>query len=513
MAKFVRSCVLAVSVLCVALVAAESRATEKTVLTGTQEEPVVTLPAGTMCVLRGEYRVPAGRQLHIEAGTMINAEKDAVLVVEGGLTISAAEYQGTMFIGPVGATWQGIRLVRAQRVNMEGAHIQRAQVGVHLRDTKGALLIDCFLPENGVGVLAEGTTEVRLENCRIARNKGSGLEVRGGYAEVEWCSFTANETWGVDSKGSSRVAFWRSTVVLNTEGGIRMREGSHFRARESCLQGNGKYDIVNESTQTQDFARNWWGFPVVPPPPGPRGSDDAESAPHVPTERLVGRILTRDPLTKKPEHCGVSSTRHTQKDSPIIGPHEARITKGCRLVFIEECYGVTNLGHLNGLERARTAQDKAEIDAYVRGGAAFKLEQGTLAVAMVMRGPAYGVRILDGPNRGKQAWVFKDSVACSHELREADLVGKRFVWRTHGTTAGMILELAAGGVIKGGEWMEHRWRTNTSGQLVFIDKNGDDSTVFTRCEMRRGRRYLQGICRPRQNRTYYLEEEPARNAD
>jgi hypothetical protein len=481
-------------------------ALEENILTGVQELQSVTLAADKKYTLRAGYRVPVDKELRIEAGTVINAEKDAALEIEGGLLISAADFRGAVFYGPVDGTWKGIHLVKAQRVRMEKAQIQKAEVGVYLKDTKGALLVDCFLLENGTGVMAEGTTEVRLENCSIVRNKGAGLTAAGGYVEVEWCLFASNGTYGIDGTGPCRVALWRTIVSQNDTGGIRMQKGTRFRVRGSRLENNKLPDIVNDDAVDKDFAGNWWG-PALTWQLQQQG-DDAEIATILDghDEPKRGKVLVNDFLTLQPEHCGRSMTPHTDSRQPELGPHEAQIAQNARVVFLEDCYGVTNPTNFELFDAARMKGDKATVDTYMRTRIAFKIDRGALAVVLAVRGPAYGVRILDGPKRGSQGWVFKDTVACAVDLKGKQLVGKRFLWRTHGRTDGMILTLGQAGKIEGGNMTESFWKIDDNGRLVFYDRNKDVSTLFDRCELRQNLLYLSGPHKPRKGEIYYLEE-------
>jgi len=491
-----------------ALFVSTARAAEENVLTGVQEQASVTLAADKKYTLRAEYRVPANKELRIEAGAVINAEKDAALVIEGGLLTSAADFRSAVFYGPTDGTWKGIQLVKAQRVRMEKAQVQKAEIGVLLKDTTGALLIDCFLPDNGTGVRTEGATEVRLENCSIVRNKGAGLTAAGGYVEVEWCSFVSNGTYGVDATGPCRVALWRTVVTQNHTGGIRIGQGARFRVRGSRIENNTLPDIVNDDAVDKDFAGNWWGTALTW-----QLQQQGDKA-NIPTildghdEPKRGTVLVNDFLTVQPEHGGRSETPHTDTRQPVLGPHEARITKNSRAVFLEGCYGVTNPAHFEPFDAARMKGDKPTLDNYLRTRIAFEIDKGTLATVLAVSGSAYGVRILDGPKQGTQGWVFKDTIACSVDLKGKQLVGKRFLWRAHGRTDGMVLTLGQAGKIEGGNMTESFWKIDDKGRLVFYDRNRDVSTIFDRCELRRDLLYLNGPHKPRKGETYYLEEQP-----
>ncbi len=499
------------------LAAAVCAAAEDAVLTGVQKEALVTLQADKSYTLSGEYRVPADTELRIEAGAAIHAAEDAALVVEGTLRATADRFNIAQFYGPPGKTWKGIRLVNPQGVRLERAHVADAEIGVHFKDARGCLLIDCFLPVNGIGVLADGKTEARLENCSITRSTTSAVVVSGGYLEVDSCSLVSSSDWGLECTGPGRVAFWSSIATQNGKGGIRIANGCRFRARNSSVSHNRNHDIVNDDTTNKDFARNWWDgltWSLI----------QQGTAMNVPTildghdDPSKGCIWLDDFLRAKPEHCGVSSsTRHTDTESPIIGPHEARITKGARVVFTETAYGVPTAAHFESVDAARLKGDKTEIAAYLRAGAAFEIDKGALAVTVAAAGPAYGVRILGGKHAGKQGWVFKDAVALSCDLSRVSLVGKRFFWRRHGMHSGMVLTVGQGGRIEGGEMMESFWKINDKGQLVFYDRNREVSTVFDRAEVRRGRLFLAGErrpskYRPMENLTFYLEETPAPNS-
>ncbi len=136
---------------------------------------------GSPYVINGELRVPAGRELRIEAGTtVLFSNTTHVLLVEGTLHVTGTSAAPVTLQGePSGAAvaWKGIvsAATGAPELRIAGANIQDARIGVSIGS--GVAQIDRTTFENcSTGISLSANTRTYAFDSLVVRNNLVGVE-------------------------------------------------------------------------------------------------------------------------------------------------------------------------------------------------------------------------------------------------------------------------------------------------------------------------------------------------
>lgn len=381
-----------------------------TVLTGTQEEQVVTLIAlPRPYIIRGDYYVPRGKELVIGAGARFVAEKDAAISVSGTLVINGTREKPVVFRaqGTGRSDWKGIILQQSERAEVRFANVSGAAVAVYVHACEPTLY-GCLLSGNTIGVKTwwNGKKSVSIENCTIAENREDGLYLHDTKIAISSCTIRSNKGCGVRAlDGEPQIE--RAVIADNSQGGV-CGGGKNAGAHHSVIHKNGKYDVMNEGIDDWDFSGNWWGesatkFLI--------SKGDTANLPNIHDghdEQGKGKVRLHGFLREMPKDCGAFAGEEREGEGPKA--QDADRGRGTPITFTRECYLIANSADYNPFHVALANKDTAEVQRYVDGGRVFSIKSGTKALAVTARGSAYGVRILDGPNKGKEGWVYAKNV-------------------------------------------------------------------------------------------------------
>jgi parallel beta-helix repeat protein len=234
-------------------------------LKGTQTERVMTLKkAKTPHIITGDYSVPEGYELNIEAGTLVIFSRDSGLTVQGNLTISGTEDAPVKFAGKVtgAASWQGLRINKSPSTTISHIRISGAKNGIYVNGAK-PLIENAALFGNTVGIKigeSGSASNPILRNCLITENKEDGIQLFGSKVTIEQCTVHRNGGSGLRGEYYASPQITGSRITENKEGGLWCKLYTcKAEAHNSMILQNGKFDVFNESPEAWDFTGNWWG--------------------------------------------------------------------------------------------------------------------------------------------------------------------------------------------------------------------------------------------------------------
>ena len=390
------------------------------VLTGTQTEKLRELTPDGTYTLRQQYHVPAGMELRIPPGAQIVAENAALLSVEGTLTVNGSRVAPVVFRGKGSgrSAWKGIRIEKSDTSVIRFAQIRNAEVGVQARNSKPTIYA-CVIETNTVGIDA-GTygsgSSPHIEHCIIAANKEHGIVLTGSRAKIVRCSIYRNGGWGIHGSYYASPEIEGSLITENGEGGVWcMLYECSVVAHECAIFNNSKLDMRNHGSKDWDCARNWWGETntqiLSKHGEGANlkriedGLDSLDATKNAGIVRLTGFLV------EKPRVCGASfdEAEEALREKTNAESQHA-IQKGSKVRLSRSSYVVLSADHFTGFHKSLAERDTAQVDRYVKAGYVIEVDAGTNAVALAERGPAYGVRILDGEHKGREGWVLRDQV-------------------------------------------------------------------------------------------------------
>jgi len=215
----------------------------QTTLVGTQSETVRTLIAGNTYTLSGEYKVPAGKTLKIEAGVTITAQvnenTDYILIEKHG----KIDARGTAS-NPIVMTsnqkkagdWAGLHICGDAKINLEGGtglsevgnspyggnndHDNSGVISYMRVEYAGQKLNEAGTKEgNGITFygVGDGTT---VDHCQAYKGTDDGFEFFGGCVNIKYMVSTNNSddafdwTQGWRGKAQFLVAYQESKTIL-----------------------------------------------------------------------------------------------------------------------------------------------------------------------------------------------------------------------------------------------------------------------------------------------------------
>jgi hypothetical protein len=379
------------------------------VLSGTQEEQVVTLIASAQpYIIRGDYYVPAGKRLEIEEGASFVAEKDAAMSVAGTLAISGTKEKPVTFRGKATGKsyWKGIALQEAEAANMDFVHVEGAAIAVYVFKCKPEIR-GCVITRNTLGIHNK-TTRCLIENCTITDNAEDGIFTYLSVIEISSSTITRNGGFGIRGEYGGSVQVERSLVLDNGKGGVGGQYDSETYAHHSVFGKNGEYDVVVSSLADWDFSQNWWGETATKLL---ISKGDTTNLPNIHDghdEEDTGKVRLHSFLREMPKNCGAFAG--DQENAETAGAQQAGTSKGTAITFTRDCYIITRPEDYYPFHVALANGDMAEVQRYVNAGQVFLVKSGTKGLAVTARGLVCGIHVLDGPNKGKEGWVYRKNV-------------------------------------------------------------------------------------------------------
>lgn len=214
------------------------------VLSGPQEGNEVRLTKAREYTLRGNYSIPAGKILTIEAGVTVRAERDAFLQVFGSLNVEGTENSPVVLCGrtPTPGYWKGI-CGEPQSTVVNFAVIRDATSAINLPK---ATITNCLIAGNQWGLLSKNCS---IANCIIEKNENGAIHCAFGTTTIEHCTIQLNgsnpKTGGdlarrgiVFGKPNGKFAMSKSVVADNADIGVA--DYRHASIVEGCIVENNK---------------------------------------------------------------------------------------------------------------------------------------------------------------------------------------------------------------------------------------------------------------------------------
>jgi hypothetical protein len=230
------------------------RSNSRGVLTGTQQEDVLTLVTGQVYQIDQEFLVPAGKTLEIENGVTVVVNAKGQLTISGKFHVRGTPKLPVTIKGrtDVSGSWKGLCLNKAEEVNISYIKISGADTGVIVQECNSTLS-GCVVFNNRVGCELIG--KAILNNCLITQNKENGLFIHHGTVEVESCTIIQNNV-GMEVNYGGNAVMTKSIISTNKQAGVIHRLGSI--AAHQCYFDN-KTNVINTTSDDSDFTVNWWG--------------------------------------------------------------------------------------------------------------------------------------------------------------------------------------------------------------------------------------------------------------
>ncbi|MEI8197666.1 MAG: right-handed parallel beta-helix repeat-containing protein, partial [Phycisphaerae bacterium] len=164
-------------------------------LTGVQKESVLTLPATKVPHrLRGEYKVPVGQELVIDAGATIICEPNSQITISGTIRITGDVKKPVTFRGTksLPGSWKGIMFQAVEKADIQYLWVSDAENGVQLVKSNGTFT-GCIFAGNENGGAYESGSNPSLSDCVISLNTKNGLVLTGGSSPtIDSCTITRN---------------------------------------------------------------------------------------------------------------------------------------------------------------------------------------------------------------------------------------------------------------------------------------------------------------------------------
>jgi parallel beta-helix repeat protein len=214
--------------------------------------------------LEGEYKVPEGRSLEIEAGVTVLCPPGSQITISGVLRISGTEKLPVVFKaaqrgqGP----WNGIHLEATKESVFEYVNISDAIVGIAMSKSAPNIRY-CTLAWNDTGMRVGdygAGSSPNVDKCIISFNKGDGVSIAGSSFTITGCTITKNGGWGINGEYYAGPRVSKSIIVLNKGGGVTCRYYECGVVIDgSIISDNGGPGIKNDSTKEWDLRRNYWG--------------------------------------------------------------------------------------------------------------------------------------------------------------------------------------------------------------------------------------------------------------
>lgn len=231
-------------------------------LNGTQKRKTMKLAQGRVYVVDGEYFVPEGMLLEIEAGAALRFNAGALLSVGGLLLARGNPADPVRMIGSENGAgyWKGITISGKEQSSIQGITVTDADVGIYVNNGK-ASISDSLVRGNNTGIKVNGRdSSTLIENCIIDRNISHGVDIYSAKVQLNSCTISENGGFGIWGNYYPQPSLSRTKVTGNAQGGIYGRLYSGVvTAHDSIICGNGDSDVVHLCDGDWDFSRCWWG--------------------------------------------------------------------------------------------------------------------------------------------------------------------------------------------------------------------------------------------------------------
>ncbi len=213
---------------------------------------------GEITLQAGEYRLhqtlSTGKSLTIAGAgyeeTVIVFEKgDAGISFYGSGVLSIRDLTVRMNSSEticlaVGVGSGELRLSRCFITGATGRMDKSVSCGVLLYGTARAVISECWVADNEVGILLNGSASARVEFCRVFANGDDGLSLgHSTSCEVRHSEFLRNGGWGMFAWGDARLTARNNTCEGNEQDGIGLFGSAQGTLEGNTCKGNGKHGI------------------------------------------------------------------------------------------------------------------------------------------------------------------------------------------------------------------------------------------------------------------------------
>ncbi len=284
------------------------------VLSGTQSDAEITLESGKTFAVEGEYFVPKGLTLRIEAGAILQFAKDASLSVSGTMMCNGNLRAPVRMQGKVSGvgTWKGIRLegVGTECV-IEGVILSGATQGITIAGGRPKFK-SCAISRCVKGVVLGNRANATFEDCLVTDCTSHGFFDHISGAVLSNCTLSNNDGWGYFCDYYGNPTILNSKIVGNKAGGIRGSGYDHTStAHGSVICGNGDVDVQVIGSKDWDYSGNWWGRASTQKLASNGDTANLNCIEDGLDTDSSGRVRLHDYLTVEPVNCGssLSSTR------------------------------------------------------------------------------------------------------------------------------------------------------------------------------------------------------------
>lgn len=275
------------------------------ILAGTQTHDIRELaPQRKAYVLKGAYVVPAGKELRLEAGTVMVADRESSLSVSGKILVEGTQDAPVIIRGKGSgyAYWKGLSFKDSTGSAISYGQVSGAATAFEMHGETSAIQIrDSILKRNGCAIKAV-RGKMNLVNCLISESKESGIQ---SWCQVDLvsCTVVRNGEFGLYHYYAGPVRIEKCVFSENGQGGIRTRD--LIEAHNSILTGNRKYDVFCDSANAdRDFSGNWWGAQATRRLIQKGDTADLPGILDGHDDPKMGLILLEGFLKKAPKDCG-----------------------------------------------------------------------------------------------------------------------------------------------------------------------------------------------------------------
>ncbi len=226
---------------------------------------------GEITLQAGEYRLhqtlSTGKSLTIAGAgyeeTVIVFEKgDAGISFYGSGVLSIRDLTVRMNSSEticlaVGVGSGELRLSRCFITGATGRMDKSVSCGVLLYGTARAVISECWVADNEVGILLNGSASARVEFCRVFANGDDGLSLgHSTSCEVRHSEFLRNGGWGMFAWGDARLTARNNTCEGNEQDGIGLFGSAQGTLEGNTCKGNGYHGIAGNEQSTLTARNN-----------------------------------------------------------------------------------------------------------------------------------------------------------------------------------------------------------------------------------------------------------------
>jgi parallel beta-helix repeat protein len=263
-------------------------------------------------VLRGDYDVPVGKTLCLEAGVNLQCGPDSEINVNGTLIMEGTKEKPIVLNGLKSAPgfWKGITLREAEKCSLSWVELYDAGVGIFVSKCK-LVITSCIFAGNNTGIKVDSRNyPPAMEDCVVSYNSADGISLNGiSSITIRSCTISYNGGWGINGIYYPSPIIATSIITRNKLGGIFLTQyESKAEAHDCAIGGNAGPDVRNECKNDLDFTKNYWGPDVTKALKSSGSNVNLPSIFDGQDKRECGRVQLEAFLDKMPEKCGSSIT-------------------------------------------------------------------------------------------------------------------------------------------------------------------------------------------------------------